>query len=39
MMKKNMVTLLAREYGRNPRTLGHYCPECWARFIEERGVG
>ena len=33
-MKKNMVTLLTREYGRNARTLCFFCPECWARFLD-----
>lgn len=35
MLKKRMVTLLARQSYANPKTIGHFCPDCFASLCGE----
>lgn len=34
MLKKRMITLLARQGYANPKTVGHFCPDCFTSLCE-----
>ena len=38
LLKKKAVTILARDPYLNPKTIGHFCPSCFAALCEKYGL-